>query len=89
METTNNQGCEVSKYETPSNSTFNRIAYLLFVMLGIFYLIKKDWNNAGIYFGIALVFDPFNQSVKWDDRPLYQRVLLYVQVSAALFLFFI
>ena len=32
-------------------------------------------------FGIALVFDPFDQAIKWSDRPLYQRIWLLVHVA--------
>lgn len=30
--------------------------------------------------GIALAFDPFDQSVSWKERPLYQRAWLIVHL---------
>nr|MBI1229096.1 hypothetical protein [Cytophagales bacterium] len=52
----------------------NRIAYTAFVFLGIYYFIQDDWATGVSQFGIALVFDPFDQKVSWNNRPLYQRI---------------
>lgn len=43
--------------------------------------------NAASNLGIALIFDPFNQQKKWNDRPLYQRVWLIVHVMLVFGLF--
>jgi hypothetical protein len=88
METINKKEQGIPGCQTPSNTSIIRIAYLLFMMLGFYNLGRRDWNNAGLYFVFSLVFDPFNQNIKWDDRPPYQRIWLYVQVVASLFLFF-
>lgn len=55
-------------------SQFNKIAYGAFVLLAIYFLITGDLGSFCMQFGIALVFDPFNQSIVWKDRPLYQRI---------------
>jgi H+/Cl- antiporter ClcA len=32
-------------------------------------------------FGIALIFDPFDQKVMWNNRPAYQQIWLIVHIS--------
>lgn len=59
---------------------YNRIAYCAFVLLAIYFLIAGNLESFCIQFGIALVFDPFNQSVVWKDRPSYQRVWMIVHL---------
>ena len=49
-----------------------RLAYSAFILLGIIYLVKKDFSNAVIYWGLALVFDPFDQQVAFNKRPFWQ-----------------
>jgi hypothetical protein len=31
--------------------------------------------------GIALIFDPFNPSVKWQQRPVYQKGWLLIHLA--------
>lgn len=88
METIKDGEQQISKDETLSSITVNRMAYLFFMMTGLVYFIKKDFSNTFIYLGIALIFDPFDQKMRWDDRPIYQRIWLYVQLSIVVFLFF-
>lgn len=72
---------EKSKDLTPS---FNRVAYGLFALLAIYQIfIKKDFIEAASSMGIALIFDPFNQSVTWNERPLWQRAWLIVHLAIA------
>ncbi|MEX1190280.1 MAG: hypothetical protein WED33_13555 [Bacteroidia bacterium] len=59
---------------------FYRIAYGAFVALSIYFLIKGDLSSFCMQFGIALVFDPFNQEVTWKARPLYQRVWMILHL---------
>ena len=37
--------------------------------------------------GIALAFDPFNHSQKWNDRPTWQKAILFIHLAlvAAMF----
>jgi hypothetical protein len=58
-----------------------RYAYGLFLLLVLYLLIRGDIENATINLGIALIFDPFDANVKWQDRPLYQRVWLLVHLA--------
>ena len=59
------------------SSPFYKIAYGAFLLLGLFFfIVKGDLSNSTIYFGLALVFDPFDQQVRWSNRPAYQKVWL-------------
>ncbi len=62
--------------------TYNRFLYGAFVALGLYFLLaKKDISTAMSNFGIALIFDPFDQKVMWQNRSLYKRVWLIVHLS--------
>jgi hypothetical protein len=64
---------------------FNRILYVGFIIMAAYFVfISKDYGSALSNAGIALAFDPFDQQVKWNDRPLYQRVWLIVHVTLVL-----
>jgi hypothetical protein len=78
--------------ETPQpkkiSNSFNRIAYVSFVGLSLyFFLFSDDFMTGVSNLGIALVFDPFDQQTPWKQRPLYQRAWLMVHVSIVLTLF--
>lgn len=65
--------------------TFFSSAYGLFTLAGLGYFFFGNDLSMGItFFGVALVFDPFDQSVTWKDRPLYQRVWLVAHVILSL-----
>ncbi len=69
--------------DKPKDLTFkyNRFLYGAFVALGLYFLLaKKDIPTAMSNFGIALIFDPFDQKVIWQNRSLYQRVWLIVYI---------
>jgi hypothetical protein len=70
-----------TKETTCSQHRLFRFLYGAFVLLGLYYLIfRQDPGSAISNLGIALVFDPFDQRVRWNDRPLYQRVWLVVHL---------
>ena len=76
--------------KTCSKSTrINRYAYALYMVLVIFLAIKGDYEWAFINLGVALVFDPFDTSVKWQNRPFYQKAWLLVHVLVMLALMII
>ncbi len=52
------------------------MAYGLFLVLVIYSTIAGHYDDAVINLGIALIFDPFDTTVRWNDRPIYQRVWL-------------
>ncbi|MBP6425627.1 MAG: hypothetical protein KA278_07890 [Flavobacterium sp.] len=63
-------------------TSFNKILYIGFVLLGVFQgLFSKDYMQAGSSIGIALAFDPFDQEQKWNDRPTWQKAVLIVQLG--------
>ncbi|MCU0329448.1 MAG: hypothetical protein MUC47_00545 [Candidatus Kapabacteria bacterium] len=65
-----------------------RLLYGAFVALGVYYLaFQGDAGLAAATWGIALVFDPFDQSVSWQHRPRWQRLWLLVHVAAVVALF--
>jgi len=72
---------------TPAAINLNKPAYIVFVLVGIVFLILKDFSQAVIFWGLALVFDPFDIKLAFDKRPLYQKVWLIVHLAVTLSLF--
>lgn len=70
----------------PKDLTFkyNRFLYSAFVVLSVYFLITQQWDSAMSNLAIALIFDPFDQKVMWQNRPLYQRVWLIVHLTIVL-----
>jgi H+/Cl- antiporter ClcA len=69
-------------------TSFNKFLYIGFVLVGLFQaLFSKDYMQAASSFGIALAFDPFDPEQKWNDRPTWQKAVLFVHLAivAALF----
>lgn len=65
-----------------------RVMYGLFVAMSAYFLIfSHDVLTAASNMGIALIFDPFDQAVKWQDRPMWQRAWLIVHVAIVFGLF--
>ena len=65
----------------------NRIAYVFFIIIGIYTISYTDDLMQGVSnLGVALIFDPFNQEKQWSDRPFYQRAWLIVHVTAVIVL---
>lgn len=71
---------ELSTGNTVNSFKFNRLAYAAFVILSAVLWITGDTSSAVINFSIAMVFDPFDQEVKWGQRPLYQRIWMIAHV---------
>ncbi|MFN8888787.1 MAG: hypothetical protein ACK5WF_15100 [Cyclobacteriaceae bacterium] len=74
------------KENTSSKGKFSIVRFLYggFVLLGVYYLLRKDISEAMSAFGIGLIFDPFDQTMKWNDRPAYQKLWLIVHLSVVL-----
>lgn len=62
---------------------YNRFLYIGFTLLGLYQAWSNDYAQSGSSFGIALAFDPFDPEQKWNDRPLWQKVVLFVHLGAA------
>jgi hypothetical protein len=66
---------------------FSRVMYCLFIVLAIYYFVRGQWMQVASNMGIALIFDPFNHNMKWQERPLYQKIWLLVHVSVVIIFF--
>jgi hypothetical protein len=67
---------------------FNKYLYVGFLLLGTYQaLFNKDYIQAAASFGIGLAFDPFDSSQSWNERPTWQKIVLYVHLAivAAMF----
>ena len=78
--------------ETSSTSKksilFNRVFYGFFLLLTLYFILaNRDYGTAASNIAIALIFDPFDQNVPWQDRPIYQRIWLLVHVAVVVGLF--
>ncbi|MBC7886740.1 MAG: hypothetical protein H7Z13_02550 [Ferruginibacter sp.] len=62
----------------------NKPAYLIFVLAGIYFLITGDFSQAMVFWGLAIVFDPFNPTIPFDKRPVYQKTWLFIHVAITL-----
>ncbi len=62
-------------------TTAHRLAYFIYLILVVYHLCIGDYEWAISNFGIALVFDPFDSSVKWQHRPMYQKVWLFTHLT--------
>lgn len=67
---------------------FNKYLYIGFILLGSYQaLFNKDYMQAVASFGIGLAFDPFDQQQKWNERPTWQKALLYLHLAVVAGLF--
>jgi hypothetical protein len=63
---------------------FNRLLYVLFIALTIYQAwIRQDFVDAASSMGIALIFDPFDPTVAWKERPIWQRAWLFFHLGIA------
>lgn len=59
----------------------NKFLYLGFVAFGLYQLFfKHSFGETAIYLGIALAFDPFEKTISWKNRPIWQRAILIIQL---------
>jgi hypothetical protein len=58
----------------------NRWIYAIFTLAGILFLALRDYNQAWIFLGTALIFEPFPPKVPFGQRPAYQRWWFMVHV---------
>ncbi len=65
-----------------------KLFYGAFAAPGIYYIFfNNDFISGAGSLGLALIFDPFDQTVKWNNRPLYQKAWLFVHVFVVMALF--
>lgn len=71
----------------PVAKNINKPAYIIFLIAGIYFLIRKDFEQAVTFWGLALIFDPFNIELPFQKRPFYQQAWLIIHLSITLALF--
>ena len=63
-------------------SQFSKYLYLGFLLLGLYQsFVIRDYVQSGASFGIALAFDPFDQTVAWKARPIWQKAILILHLA--------
>ena len=65
----------------------NKPFYAISVLIGLVFLFLGKYSDVVIFFGIALVFDPFDTKTSFKDRPTYQKIWLIVHLIFVLGLF--
>ncbi len=68
----------------PTARNFNKPAYAVFLLAGIYFLIQRDFSQVVTFWGLALMFDPFNIETPFSKRPFYQQAWLIVHLSVTL-----
>ena len=68
----------------PRSIRINRAMYGAFVLLCLYFFLTGSFEDAVANLGIALIFDPFDQTVRWDHRPRWQRVWLTAHLGILL-----
>ena len=70
------------------NHSFNKFIYIGFLLFGIYELVwVKSTGDAVAFLGIALAFDPFDQTQPWKERPTWQKAVLIIHLAVVAGLF--
>ncbi len=63
------------------NTKFNTYIHVAFVLYGLSLVFgSNNANQALIYFGLALAFDPFDVKQPWKERPNWQKSILIAEL---------
>lgn len=63
------------------NTKFNSFIHVAFVLYGLsLVFVSNNSNQALIYFGLALAFDPFDVNQQWIERPNWQKSILIAEL---------
>jgi hypothetical protein len=66
-----------------SITPFNKVLYILFIILATYQILgKHSYVEAAASLGIALAFDPFDTQQPWNERPMWQKIWLFVHLAA-------
>ncbi|MBK8521740.1 MAG: hypothetical protein WAT20_07785 [Ferruginibacter sp.] len=68
----------------PTERNINKPAYAVFLLAGIYFLFQRDFSQVVTFWGLALMFDPFNTETPFKKRPFYQQAWLIVHLSVTL-----
>lgn len=72
---------EITAKIKAQSAQINRFAYILYMILVVYLAVKGNYELALTNMGVALVFDPFDVSVKWQDRTGFQKAWLMIHVA--------
>jgi hypothetical protein len=61
--------------------SLNLALYAALLILGLSGLARHDATTAVVGLGLSLAFDPFDVTVPFPHRPLWQKSLLIAQVA--------
>jgi len=64
--------------------SLNRALYTALLIPGISGLVRHDATTAVVGLGLSLAFDPFDTSIPFPQRPLWQKALLITQLTVLL-----
>lgn len=68
--------------------SFSKYLYIFFILFSIYDLVvMHSAGEAATRLGIALVFDPFDESQPWKERPTWQKAVLIIHLAAVAGLF--
>jgi hypothetical protein len=77
----------MDKASTPAKpipTKWNRVGYIAFTVAGIIFTFwGSDRTQGPLFMALALIFDPYDQSVKWNERPRWMKGLLIVHLGLA------
>lgn len=63
---------------------YNRIFYVAFLLLAIYFWFSGDQGAGLSNAGIALIFDPFDPKVPWNRRSYLQQGWLFTHLALLL-----
>jgi hypothetical protein len=63
------------------NTKFNTYIHVAFILYGLSLVFGSNHSQeALIYFGLALAFDPFDVNQPWKERPNWQKSILIAEL---------
>ncbi len=69
------------------NKVVSRIFYCISILLAIYQVTQHRYLEAASALGVGLVFDPFDPHQTWKERPLWNKVWLFVHLTVVAGLF--
>jgi hypothetical protein len=76
---------KASTTSKPLSQPANILGYIAFTLAGLYFaFLSNDPSQGPLFLGLALVFDPYDQSVKWSERPYWVRTLLLAHCIVAI-----
>jgi hypothetical protein len=77
----------MDKANTPAKpipTNLNRWGYAAFTLAGILFSFwSSDPTQGPMFMALALIFDPYEQTVPWNERPRWVKVMLYAHLGVA------